>query len=75
MDPLKLRILFFGAISFILYFLIFYFEELVMHYFILGSWYALLPISSALLISIAYGSFANFVIVYIVKIHEEKNKF
>ena len=75
MDPLKLRILFFGAISFILYFLIFYFEELVMHYFVLGSWYALLPISTALLISIAYGSFANFVIVYIRKIQEKNSKF
>ena len=75
MDPLKLRILFFGAISFILYFLIFYFEELVMHYFVLGSWYALLPISTAFLISIAYGSFANFVIVYISKIQEKKNRF
>ena len=75
MDPLKLKILFFGAISFILYFLIFYFEELVMHYFVLGSWYALLPISTALLISIAYGSFANFVIVYIRKIQEKNSKF
>ena len=75
MDPLKLRILFFGAISFILYFLIFYFEELVMHYFVLGSWYALLPISTAFLISIAYGSFANFVIDYISKIQEKKSKF
>ena len=75
MDPLKLRILFFGAISFILYFLIFYFEELVMHYFVLGSWYALLPISTALLISIAYGSFANFVIDFISKIQKKESKF
>ena len=75
MATLKLRILFFGAISFTLYFLIFYFEELVMHYFILGSWYALLPISTAFLISIAYGSFANFVIDYIGKIQEKKSKF
>ena len=75
MTPLKLRILFFGSISFILYFLIFYFEELVMHYFILGSWYAVLPISTAFLISIAYGSFANFVIDYISKIQEKKSKF
>ena len=75
MDPLKLRILFFGSISFIFYFLIFYFEELVMHYFVLGSWYALLPISTAFLISIAYGSFANFVIDYIGKIQEKKSKF
>ena len=67
MDPLKLRILFFGAISFILYFLIFHFEELVMHYYVLGSWYALLPISTAFLISIAYGSFASLVIDYIDK--------
>jgi len=73
MATLKLRILFFGAISFFLYFLIFYFEELVMHYFILGSWYALLPISTAFLISIAYGSFANFVIDYIGKIREKKS--
>ena len=65
-----MRILFFGTISFILYFLIFYFEELVMHYFVLGSWYALLPISTAFLISIAYGLFANFVIDYISKIKE-----
>ena len=75
MSPLILRILFFGSISFILYFLIFYFEELVMHYFILGSWYALLPISTAFLISIAYGSFANFVIDYISKTREKKSKF
>ena len=75
MAPLKLRILFFGLISFILYFLIFYFEELVMHYFVLGSWYAILPISTAFLISIAYGSFANFVIDYISKIQEIKSKF
>ena len=72
MDPLILRILFFGSISFILYFLIFYFEELVMQYFVLGSWYALLPICTALIISIAYGSFANFVIDYIGKIQEKK---
>ena len=75
MDNLKLRILFFGAISFILYFLIFYFEESVMHYFVLGSLYALLPISTAFLISIAYGLFANFVIDYIAKIQEKKSKF
>ena len=75
MAPLKLRILFFGSISIILYFLIFYFEELVMHYFVLGSWYAVLPISTAFLISIAYGSFANFVIDYISKIKEKKSKF
>ena len=75
MDPIKLRIIFFGSISFILYFLIFYFEELVMHYFVLGSWYALLPISTAFLISIVYGSFANFVIDYIGKIQEKKSKF
>ena len=75
MTPLKLRILFFGSISSILYFLIFYFEELVMHYFVLGSWYAVLPISTAFLISIAYGSFANFVIDYISKIQEKKSKF
>ena len=74
MDLLKLKILFFGSISFIFYFLIFYFEELVMHYFVLGSWYALLPISTAFLISIAYGSFANFVIDYIGKIQETRNK-
>ena len=75
MDLLKQRILFFGSISFILYFLIFYFEESVMHYFVLGSWYALLPISTAFLISIAYGSFANFVIVYFGIIQEKKSKF
>ena len=74
MNSLKLRILFFGTISFILYFLIFYFEELVMHYFVLGSWYALLPISTAFLISIAYGLFANFVIDYIGKIQKKKSK-
>ena len=72
MDPLILRILFFGSISFLLYFLIFYFEELVMQYFVLGSWYAVLPICTAFLISIAYGSFANFVIDYFSKIQEKK---
>ena len=75
MDPLILRILFFGSISFILYFLIFYFEELVMRYFVLGSWYSLLPICAAFLISITYGSFANFVIDYISKIQNKKSKF
>ena len=74
MDSLKMRILFFGTISFILYFLIFYFEELVMHYFVLGSWYALLPISTAFLISIAYGLFANYVIDYIGNIQKKKSK-
>ena len=74
MTPLKLKIFFFGSISFILYFLIFYFEELVMHYFVLGSWYTLLPISTAFIISIVYGAFANFVIDYIGNI-KEKNKF
>ena len=74
MNHLKLRIIFFGSISFILYFLVFYYEELVMHYFVLGSWYAFLPICTAFAISIAYGSFANFVIDYIRKI-QEKNKF
>ena len=75
MDPLILRILFSGSISFILYFLIFYFQELVMHYFVLGSWYGLLPICTAFLISIAYGSFANFVIDYIGKIQKKKSEF
>ena len=75
MTPLKLKIFFFGSISFILYFLIFYFEELVMHHFVLGSWYALFPISTAFIISIAYGSFANFVIDYIGKIKKKKSKF
>ena len=75
MTPLKLKIFFFGSISFILYFLIFYFEELVMHYFVLGSWYALLPICTAFLLSIAYGSFANFVIEYIGKIQNKKSEF
>ena len=74
MDPLKLRILFFGTISFLLYFLIFYFEEMVMHYFVLGSWYALLPIITAFMISIAYGSFASYVIDYIGKIKGTKTK-
>ena len=46
-----------------------------MHYFVLGSWYALLPIFTAFLISIAYGLFANFVIDYFGKIKEKKNKF
>ena len=46
-----------------------------MHYFVLGSWYALLPIGTAFVISIAYGSFANFVIDYIGKIQEKKSKF
>ena len=73
MTPLKLKIFFFGSISFILYFLIFYFEELVMHYFVLGSWYAILPISTAFVISIAYGSFANFVINYIGKLQKKKS--
>ena len=73
MDPIKLRIIFFGSISFILYFLIFYFEELVMHYFVLGSWYVILPISTAFVISIAYGSFANFVINYIGKLQKKKS--
>ena len=73
MGALKLKILFFGSISFILYFLIFYFEELVMHYFVLGSWYAILPISTAFVISIAYGSFANFVINYIGKLQKKKS--
>ena len=72
MTPLKLKIFFFGSISFILYFLIFYFEELVMHYFVLGSWYALFPISTAFIISIAYGAFANFVIDYIGNIQVKK---
>ena len=75
MTLLKLRILFFGSISFVLYFILFYFEESVMHYFVLGSWYALLPISTAFVISIAYGSFANFVIDYFGKIKDKKNKF
>ena len=75
MEPLKLKILFFGSISFILYFLIFYFEEVVMHYFVLGSWYVLLPISTAFFISIVYGLFANFVIDYIGKIQQKKSKF
>ena len=74
MDHLILRILFFGSISFILYFLIFYFEELVMQYFVLGSWYAVLPICTAFLISIAYGLFANYVIDYIGKIQKKKSK-
>ena len=72
MDSLILKILFFGTISFVLYFLIFFFEELVMHYFVLGSWYALLPICTAFLISIAYGSFANYIIDFISKIQEKK---
>ena len=75
MALLKLRILFFGSISFVLYFTLFYFEDLVMNYFVLGSWYALLPICTAFVISIAYGSFANFVIDYIGKIKDKKNKF
>ena len=75
MNPLILRILLYGSISFILYFLIFYFEELVMHYFVLGSWYVLLPIFTAFLISIAYGLFANLVIDFFSKIQEKKNKF
>ena len=74
MDPLKLRIIFFGTISFLLYFFIFHYEEMVMHYFVLGSWYALLPISTAFLISIAYGSFANYVIDYMGKIQSTKTK-
>ena len=74
MDPLKLRILFFGTISFLLYFFIFYYEEMVMHYFVLGSWYALLPIITAFLISIAYGSFANYVIDFMVKNQDTKTK-
>ena len=74
MDPIKQKIFLFGSISFISYFLIFYYEEMVMHYFVLGSWYALLPISTALLISIVYGSFSNYVIEYFNRIQKERNK-
>ena len=74
MDPIKQKIFFFGSISFISYFLIFYYEEMVMHYFVLGSWYALLPIITAFLISIVYGSFSNYVIEYFNRIQKERNK-
>ena len=74
MDPIKQKIFLFGSISFISYFLIFYYEEMVMHYFVLGSWYALLPISTAFLISIVYGSFSNYVIEYLNRIQKERNK-
>ena len=74
MDPIKQKIFLFGSISFISYFLIFYYEEMVMHYFVLGSWYALLPISTAFLISIVYGSFSNYVIEYFNRIQKERNK-
>ena len=74
MDPIKQKIFLFGSISFISYFLIFYYEEMVMHYFVLGSWYALLPIFTAFLISIVYGSFSNYVIEYFNRIQKERNK-
>ena len=74
MDPIKQKIFLFGSISFISYFLIFYYEEMVMHYFALGSWHALLPISTAFLISIVYGSFSNYVIEYFNRIQKERNK-
>ena len=74
MDPIKQKIFLFGSISFISYFLIFYYEEMVMHYFVLGSWHALLPISTAFLISIVYGSFSNYVIEYFNRIEKERNK-
>ena len=74
MDPIKQKIFLFGSISFISYFLIFYYEEMVMHYFVLGSWYALLPIGTAFLISIVYGSFSNYVIEYFNRIQKERNK-
>jgi len=35
-----------------------------MNYFVLGSWYAILPIITAFLFSIVYGSFANYVIQF-----------
>ena len=74
MAPIKQKIFLFGSISFISYFLIFYYEEMVMHYFVLGSWYALLPIGTAFLISIVYGSFSNYVIEYFNRIQKERNK-
>ncbi len=74
MDLIKQKIFLFGSISFISYFLIFYYEEMVMHYFVLGSWYALLPIGTAFLISIVYGSFSNYVIEYFNRIQKERNK-
>ena len=64
MDALKFKILFFGIVSILLYFLFFYFEKTVMNYYVLGSWYAVLPISTAFLFSIVYGSFANYVIEF-----------
>ena len=64
MGALKFKILFLGIISFLLYFFFFYFEKIVMNYYVLGSWYAVLPISTAFLFSIVYGSFANYVIEY-----------
>ena len=73
MDPIRQRILLFGSISFISYFLIFYYEEMVMHYFVLGAWHALLPIITAFLISIVYGSFSNYVIEYFNRILKERN--
>ena len=43
-----------------------------MHYFVLGSWYALLPIGTAFLISIVYGSFSNYVIEYFNRIQKKE---
>ena len=65
MGAVKIKILFLGIISIFLYFLVFYFEETVMNYFVLGSWYAILPISTAFLFSIVYGLFANYIIEFI----------
>ena len=71
MDPIKQKIFLFGSISFISYFLIFYYEEMVMHYF---HCHPIIFTDSNILISIVYGSFSKYVIEYFNRIQKERNK-
>ena len=74
MDPIKQKIFLFGSISFISYFLIFYYEEMVMHYFVLGSWHALLPISTAFLISIVSVHFPTMLLNILIEFKKKETK-
>lgn len=54
-----MKTLIFGTITVALYAMVFHYQEMIMHYFTKGGFYALLPVATVFVFSYAHGSFTS----------------
>lgn len=59
MGPVLLRTLSYGAISVLLYFLLYHYNEDILEYSRQGQWYFIIPITIAFVFSIIHGNFTG----------------